>query len=317
MTPRLVTVFGGSGFIGRNFVRLMAKTGAQIRVAVRNPSAALFLRPMGDVGQIVPVQANLRAPETVTAACQGAEIVVNLVGILYERGRQTFHTIHDQGARIIATAAKAAGAHQLLHISALGASLNAASRYARSKAAGEAAVRTAFPNATVFRPSVVFGPDDQFFNRFATLASFLPALPLIGGGKTKVQPVYVGDVAAALMQVITTPALQGKTYDLGGPRSYSWKEIMTLVCHETHRDRMLIPLPYSLAMIEAFFLEFLPIPPLTRDQVRLLKTDNVLNGENPGLEALDISPTAVEALVPTYLYRFRPGGQFAEENKGK
>ncbi len=312
MTPRLVTVFGGSGFLGRNFVRLMAKTGAPIRVAVRDPNAAGFLRPMGDVGQISLVQANLRVPETVAAACAGADIVVNLVGILAERGRQNFRTIHEAGARTVAEAAKAAGAKQLIHVSALGASPQAPSRYARSKAAGEAAVRQVFPGATILRPSVVFGPDDNFFNQFATLASYLPALPLIGGGKTKIQPVYVGDVATAMMQVINLPGTSGKTYDLGGPHAYTWREIMQLVCRKTSRNRCLIPIPYSLAMLQAFFLELLPLPPLTRDQVRLLKSDNVLTGENPGLDALGISPTGVEVIIPSYLYRFRPGGQFAK-----
>ncbi len=312
MTPRLVTVFGGSGFIGRNFVRLMAKTGASIRVAVRDPNAAGFLRPMGDVGQIALVQANLRVPETVAAACAGADIVVNLVGILAERGRQNFHAIHEIGARTVAEAAKAAGAQQLIHVSALGASPQAISRYARSKAAGETAVRQVFPAATILRPSVVFGPDDNFFNQFGTLASHFPLLPLIGGGKTKIQPVYVGDVAAAMMQVISTSGVQGKTYDLGGPHAYTWREIMEMVCRETSRNRCLMPVPYSLAMLQAFFLEFLPIPPLTRDQVRLLKGNNILTGENPGLEDLGISPTGAEGVIPSYLYRFRPGGQFAK-----
>ena len=312
MAPRLVTVFGGSGFIGRNFIRLMAKTGAPIRVAVRDPNAAGFLRPMGDVGQIALVQANLRVPETVAAACAGADIVVNLVGILAERGRQNFRTIHEIGARTIAAAAKAADAQQLIHLSALGASPQATSRYARSKAAGEAAIRQVFPGATILRPSVVFGPDDNFFNQFATLASHFPVLPLIGGGKTKVQPVYVGDVAAAMMQITQTPMARGKTYDLGGPRAYTWREIMQLVCRETSRNRCLMPVPYSLAMLQALFLELLPIPPLTRDQVRMLKSNNILNGENAGLEAFGISPTAAEAIVPSYLYRFRPGGQFAK-----
>lgn len=313
MTPRLVTVFGGSGFLGRNFVRLMAKTGAPIRVAVRDPNAAGFLRPMGDVGQISLVQANLRVPETVAAACAGADIVVNLVGILAERGRQNFRTIHETGARTVAEAATAAGAKQLIHVSALGASPQAPSRYARSKAAGEAAVRQVFPGATILRPSVVFGPDDNFFNQFATLASYLPVLPLIGGGKTKIQPVYVGDVATAMMQVINLPGTSGKTYDLGGPHAYTWREIMQLVCRETARNRCLVTVPYSLAMLQAFFLELLPLPPLTRDQVRLLKSDNVLtHQDHPGLEALGISPTGVEAIIPSYLYRFRPGGQFAK-----
>jgi len=312
MAPRLVTVFGGSGFIGRNFIRLMAKTGAPVRVAVRDPNAAGFLRPMGDVGQIALVQANLRVPETVAAACAGADIVVNLVGILAERGRQNFRAIHEVGARTIAEAAKAAGAQQLIHLSALGASSQALSRYARSKSAGEAAIRHVFPNATILRPSVVFGPDDNFFNQFATLARHFPVLPLIGGGKTKIQPVYVGDIAAAMMQIAQNPSLRGKTYDLGGPRTYTWREIMQLVCRETQRHRSLLPVPYSLAMLQAFFLEFLPIPPLTRDQVRLLKSDNILIGENTGLETFGISPTAAEGIVPSYLYRFRPGGQFAK-----
>lgn len=308
MAVKLATVFGGSGFIGRYVVQRLAKHGWLVRVAVRRPDEALFLKTMGDVGQITPVAANLRHQGSVEAAVMGADAVVNLVGLLYESGRQRFDAIHVEGARRAAEAAHRAGATRFLHLSAIGADPASPAAYGRTKAAGEKAVLAAFPGATIFRPSIVFGPEDAFFNRFAELARLLPALPLIGGGHTRFQPVYVGDVADAAMAALESAAAQGKTFELGGPRIYSFRELMEILLKEIQRRRLLLPLPFALASLQAAFMEFLPVPPLTRDQVQLLKRDNVVSPGMPGLKDLGIEPTALEPIIPTYLARYRPGG---------
>lgn len=309
MAARLITVFGGSGFIGRYLVQRLARRGWQIRVAVRHPAQALFLKPLGDVGQITPVPASLRHEGSIRAAVAGSDAVVNLVGILYQRGRQGFAEIHAEGARRVAEAARAAGAERLVQMSALGADPSSPSDYARSKAAGEAAAAAAFPGASIVRPSVVFGPEDGFFNRFAALARYSPVLPLIGGGHTRFQPVYVGDVADALLRIVEDPACAGRTYELGGPQVYSFRELMELTLETICRDRWLIPVPFWLASLQATFLGLLPSPPLTRDQVRLLQRDNVVSPGAPGLAELGIAPTAAEVIIPTYLdiYRRRSG----------
>jgi len=316
LQDRLVTVFGGSGFVGRYVVKHLAERGARVRVAVRRPDEALFLKPMGVVGQIVPTPANIRVETSVAAAVAGADAVVNLVAVLYERGRQSFEALHVRGAEVVARQAAAAGARHLVQVSSLSADANSPSAYGRSKAAGEAAVRAAFPAATIMRPSLVFGAEDQFFNRFAGLARLAPALPLIAGGTAKFQPVYVGDVAAAIVRALEDPASAGKTYELGGPRVYSFAELLRLTLRETGRRRMLVPLPTAPAKVMAFFAELasalspLPMaPPLTRDQVTLLGLDNVVAPGAPGLGDLGIVPTAVEGVLPSYLFRFRRGGK--------
>ncbi len=311
MAARVVTVFGGSGFIGRTLVKRLAKTGAVIRVPVRNAERAKLLKPMGDVGQITPVRIDLRSDAEIQAAVTGSDAVVNLIGILYEGGGNRFAAIQAEAPGRMAAAAAAAGITRFVQLSALGADAASASVYARTKAAGEAGVRAALPSAVILRPSIVFGPEDGFFNRFAALAQFLPALPLIGGGHTRFQPVYVGDVADAIMAGLEAPGLAGKTYELGGPKVYSFKELMGLTLAEIQRDRMLVPVPFFIAALQAIPLEFLPVPPLTRDQVKLLKHDTVCSAGAPGLRELGIAPTAVEAIIPTYLDRFRPGGRFA------
>jgi len=306
---RRVTVFGGTGFIGRHLVRRLAKGGARIRAVTSDPERAMSLKPLGDPGQIVAQRGDLRDPATVAAAIAGAEMVVNLVGILYPRGGAGFAAIHVEGARHVAEAAREAGARRLVHVSALGADPRSPSEYARSKAAGEVAVRAAFPGATVIRPSVVFGRDDQFFNRFAELARFSPVLPLIGGGKTRFQPVYVGDVAEAIQRVLADPTTAGETYELGGPQVFTLRELFKIVLQATGRSRLLVPLPFWLAGFEARFLEWWPKPPLTRDQVKLLTRDSVVGRKARGLADLGIAPTAVAAVVPAYLARYRrPGG---------
>jgi NADH dehydrogenase len=312
----LVTVFGGSGFVGMQVTRALAKRGYRVRVACRRTNLAYRAPLMGEVGQIQVMQANVRMPASVERALEGADAVVNLVGVLYEHGRQRFQSLHAQGARNVAEAARARGIRTFVQVSAIGADAESKSKYARTKAEGEAAVKALIPTAVVVRPSVVFGTDDDFFNRFGALAAHFPALPLPGGGASLFQPVHVGDVAAATAASIGDPSTAGKTFELGGPTIYSFKELMQLVLKETQRDRLLVPLPWPLARLIGTLgdaASILPIaPPLTSDQVELLTSDNVASGQLPGLSALGITPTAVEAVVPTYLYRYRKGGQFAE-----
>lgn len=309
----LITVFGGSGFLGRHVVRALARRRFRIRVAVRRPELAGHLQPLGSVGQIHAVQANLRYPRSVEAAMRDASTAINLVGILFERGRQRFDLVQAYGAEQVALAASAFGA-KVIHVSAIGADENSPSLYAQSKARGEKAVFGAVPNAVVFRPSVVFGPEDDFFNRFASMARVLPVLPLIGGGHTRFQPVYVGDVAEAIASAVEGKARAGTVYELGGPEVYSFKTLMEYVLTTIERKRLLMPLPFPLAKLQASLLQFLPKPPLTPDQVELLRHDNVVSdqaiSERHTLEAFGILPTPVEAIVPSYLWRFRKAGQF-------
>jgi NADH dehydrogenase len=306
----LVTVFGGSGFLGRYVVRALADAGHRIRVGVRYPNLANYLPPMGHVGQIQIVRTNVRHGDQVALALRGAKAAINLVGVLYESGRQKFQSLHAEAAGTIATAARREGLQSLVHVSAIGASAQSQSLYASSKSEGEARVREAFPAATILRPSIVFGPEDDFFNRFAALARLSPVLPLIGGGHTRFQPVYVCDVAEAVLRCMSEPETLGRTYELGGPNIYTFKELMQLVLAETHRRRLLMPIPFSIAMLNASILGLMPKPMLTRDQVRLLRQDNVVSPNARTLADLDIEPDAVEAIIPNYLWRFRREGQF-------
>lgn len=303
MDRRLITVFGGSGFLGRHIIPRLAREGWIIRVAARDTEASLFLKMFGDPGQIVPIAADVTRPDSVKAAVIDADAVINLVGILFPSGRNKFDDVHAQGAANVAAAARDAGATRLIQISAIGADADSEAVYARTKAAGEQAAKAAFPKVTILRPSVVFGPEDDFFNRFAALARLLPVLPVFD---SKFQPVYVGDVADATMKVLSDTATRGKTYELGGPRVISYREVMKIVLAETGRDRWLVPLPLWLASIQAWFFEWLPVPPLTRDQVKLLGVDNVVSANALGLKDLGIAATAVDAIVPTYLASYRP-----------
>ncbi|MGH6778656.1 MAG: complex I NDUFA9 subunit family protein [Bradyrhizobium sp.] len=314
----LVTVFGGSGFLGRNVVRALCKRDYRVRVAVRRPELTGYLQPLGKVGQIHCVQANLRYPASVEAAMRGAQIAVNLVGILAESGPQTFQAVQAAGAGTVAKAAAAVDA-ELVHVSAIGASETSSSRYARAKAAGEKAVLAALSSATIMRPSLVFGPEDQFTNRFAALARLSPALPLIGGGLTRLQPVYVGDVATAIADAVDGKAKAGAIYELGGPEVLTMREIMQMILAITDRDRMLVTLPFALAKLKAMFLQFAPgALKLTPDQVELLRSDNVVSeaakAASLTLEGLGIAPDSLKAVVPQYLWRFRPAGQFQRKN---
>lgn len=322
-SQQLVTVFGGSGFIGRHLVRVLARRGYRVRAAVRRPDLALFLQSLGNVGQVMPVQANLRYPASLRRAMDGADAVVNLVGILAEDGRQTFDAVQAEGARNVAEAAAAAGIGRLVQMSAIGADAGSQSHYARSKSAGESAARAAVPGAIVVRPSIVFGPEDSFFNRFAALARMSPALPLIGGGETRFQPVFVGDVAEAMARAVDGTLRPGMTYELGGPEVKTFRALMEYVLKVTGRRRLLVPLPFAAARLQAGVLEGLRyatfglLPEellLTRDQVRLLEHDNVVGAEaereGRTLAGMGIAPESIEAVVPSYLSRFRRLGQF-------
>ncbi len=309
---RRITVFGAGGFIGRHVVRRLAPLGWIVRAAQRDAVAAAELRPLGNVGQIVTMRCDLKDEAAVAEAVGGAAAVINLVGVLHQRGRQRFESIHAEAAGRVARLAREAGVEHFVHVSAIGADSDSPAEYGRSKAAGEFGVRRWFPDATILRPSIVFGPEDDFFNRFAAMARLLPALPLIGGGHTKFQPVYVGDVAEAIVRALERPEAAGKIFELGGPRVASFRELMELLLAEIGRPRALIPLPFWLASLEAAFLEWLPVPPLTRDQVRMLTRDNVVAPDALQLRDLGIEPTAMEAILPTYLDIYRKGGRFSK-----
>ena len=309
MRNRRVSVVGGSGFIGRYVVKRLAERGAVIAAVSRHATEARFLRPMGDVGQIELIDAGLDDEAGLSTALAGASAVVSSVGILYERGRQRFQLLHVEGPARLARLAAAAGVKHFVHISALAADMHSASAYARSKALGETEVRAAFPAATILRPSLVFGLEDDFFNRFAGLARLSPVLPLVGGGATRFQPIYVGDVADAVVAALERPEAQGKTFELGGPAVLSFRELMELMLAEIGRRRVLVTLPYGLASMAAPFMEFMPQPLLTRDQVKLLRKDAVATAGAPGLGELGVTPTTLELILPTYLSRFRRGGR--------
>ncbi len=304
MSRYLVTVFGGSGFLGRHLVERLAAAGAMVRVAVRDPEDALYLKTMGDPGQIIPVAANICNMASTAAAVERADWVINLVGILSEWGNRTFRRVHAEGAANVARAASKVGARRLVHVSAIGADPQSPSAYGQTKAQGEEAVKADFAAATIVRPSVIFGPEDNFFNLFAGLARMPYVLPVIGCAKF--QPVYAGDVAEAIMAILADPKTQGETFELGGPRVYSFKEIMELMLVETGRQCLLLPVPFWLLRMQAWFLEKWPRPLITRDQVKLLEKDNIVGEKVMTFSDLGIEPKTVEAILPTYIGRFRP-----------
>lgn len=317
--PKLVTIFGGSGFVGTQIVQLLAKRGHRIRVAVRRPNLAGHTRMFGSVGQIVPIQANVRNLASVRRAVEGADIVINLTGVGYSRGAQTFQAVHVDGAGNIATAAKAAGATTLVHMSALSVDHAAeVSQYAKSKLLGEEAVLKAFPNAVIMRPSILFGPGDGFFNLMGALARMLPVMPLIGGD-TRFQPVFVGDVAEAFAQAAEGQAKPGRIYELGGPQVETHKQLLARIQREAGRNRPMLPVPSGLAKLLALPLAILPFPPLlTGDQVELLGIDNVVSDaaikDKRTLAAFGITPTAMDKILPNYMFRYRKHGQFDRDN---
>jgi uncharacterized protein YbjT (DUF2867 family) len=310
MKIRRTAVLGGSGFIGRYVVQRLAARGDVIPVGCRHAEEAKFLKPLGNVGQIATLNLAIGDEQLLPAFLAGNDALVNCVGILRESGSQTFERVHHIGPARLARLAREAGIERFVHISAIGADPRSPSVYARTKAAGEAAVRDAFPTVTILRPSVVFGPEDQFFNRFAAMATVSPVLPVIGGGQTRFQPVYVGDVADALLKCLDDPATAGRTYELGGPKVYTFRELIELLLSEIRRKRLVVDLPFGLAAFEARLMSILPTPPLTPDQVELLKRDNVVSSGAMTLAALGITPTAVEGILPTYLDRFRRGGWY-------
>jgi uncharacterized protein YbjT (DUF2867 family) len=306
-TRRVATVFGGSGFIGRYVVKRLAQQGFVVRVPSRDPEGALFLKPMGAVGQVVPLYASVTHEATVTRAVEGAEIVVNLVGQLAESGSASFQAIHVEGAERIARQSAAAGVGRLVQVSAIGADPASPSRYASTKGKAEQAVLAAFPAATILRPSVVFGPEDNFFNRFAAIARLSPIMPVIAGG-TKMQPVFVGDVADAVMAALASPATKGRIFELGGPMVWTFRDLLAFILKTTHRNRPLVDIPAGLARLQAAVLQHAPGKPLTPDQLLMLAHDNVVSAGTPGLADLGITPTPVELVVPAYLSRYQPGG---------
>lgn len=314
LNGKLVTVFGASGFLGRHIVQALARRGYRVRAAVRRPDLAEHLQPLGAPGQIMPVQANLRYRWSVDRAVQGADAVVNAVGILFPSGKQSFDALQSFGPRAIAEAARAAGLSGITHISAIGADETSASDYARSKAEGEQGVLETLPGSVILRPSIVFGPEDDFFNKFASMSRIAPALPLIGGGETKFQPVYVCDVAEAVAKSVDGELTAGATYELGGPEVVSFKECLELMLYVTRRKRTLLPIPFDVASALGRVMQILPKPLLTADQVELLRSDNVVSEaaikEERTLEGIGVKPATLAAILPTYLDRFREHGQF-------
>ncbi|ACP27389.1 NADH-ubiquinone oxidoreductase [Sinorhizobium fredii NGR234] len=313
--PPLVTIFGGSGFVGRHVVRALAKRGYRIRVAVRRPDLAGHLQPLGTMGQISFVQANLRYRKSVDRAVEGADHVINCVGVLFESGRNTFDAVQDFGARAVAEAARAAGA-TLTHISAIGANTNSESQYARTKGRAEIAILETVPEAIILRPSIIFGPEDDFFNKFASMARFAPALPLIGGGQTKFQPVYVTDVAEAVARAVDGKLKGGTIYELGGAQVLSFRECLEITLNTIDRKRSFVSIPFGIASLLGSVASLVPFiaPPITADQVVLLKSDNVVSAaaeaEGRTLAGIGIEPTLLDSILPTYLVRFRPQGQY-------
>ncbi|HKQ95727.1 MAG TPA: complex I NDUFA9 subunit family protein [Aestuariivirgaceae bacterium] len=314
-SSKLITIIGGSGFLGRHAIRTLARRGYRIRVAVRRPDLAGHLQPSGKVGQIMAVQANLRYPDSLLAACRDADVVINMVGVLYDAGPQTFDAVHAAGAAAAARAARAAGAGQFIQISAIGAAPDGAARYARTKAEGEARAAREFPGAIVLRPSIVFGPEDQFFNRFAGLARFAPFMPVIGGG-TRFQPVFVGDVAEGIARIVDRGLADGRVYEFGGPEIRTFRALLEFTLKTIGRRRLLVPVPFFAASLGASIAQVLPRPLLTVDQVELLKSDNVVSeaaiAEGRTLAGLGVAASGIEAIVPSYLYRYRKAGQFTD-----
>ena len=314
MNIRQVTVFGGSGFVGRAIVRALAPLGYQVRVACRRPELAEPVRTAGDVGQVTVMRTNLRMPESVAAAVAGSQAVINAAGIPFQRGRQRYQAVHVEGARAVATAARAAGALRLVHVSGLGADNRSATNpFIRSKVDAEDAVIAGFETATILRPSVVFGPEDAVFNRMGKIAAMAPFLPVVGSGEAKVQPVFVGDVGAAAAAVLARPDTARSVFELGGPRVYTYRELAALVLREIDRDKPIVGVPAGLMRLAGWVSEFLPVPPLTHDQVDLLVQDNVVRGGAKTLADLGIVPTAAESILPTYLDRFRVGGRYNQQ----
>lgn len=313
MRNKIITVFGGNGFLGRSLIQRLARQGARIRVAVRHPEKAIRLQVLGEVGQVVPFALSLSNKQSIYRALEQADYAVNLCGRLYEKGRNTFNLVHHEAPKMMAQACKEQGVQAFVHVSAIGADVKAESQYARSKGAGEQAVLKAFPDATIIRPSVIFGPDDKFFNRFARLAMISPALVVFDGGRTKMQPIFVGDVAQAIVSCLSkedaksTKKIQGHCFELGGPEVYSFKGLLEIILKMIDRKRPIISLPYPMGRFIGLIAQYMPDPLITPDQILLLKKDNVVSSTAKTIQDLGVTPIEIAGIVPEYLKCYRPG----------
>ena len=310
MIQKIATIFGGSGFIGRHLIRRLTKQDYRILVATRSPHLNGFLKPLGGSGQIELVKTNLYDSEDIKNILKNSNVVINLVGILYENRKQKFHNLHSEFPNMLSKICLENNVEKLIHVSALGVKENHTSKYMQSKYNGEKYIQNNFKNPVILRPSVIFGPEDNFFNTFASIAQFSPFLPLIGGGKTKFSPIYVEDVAKAIVKVLELKNLEPKIYELGGPENHSFKELMKILLDEIKKKRFLIPIPFGFAKFQSYILQMAPKPLLTPDQVELLKYNNIVSGDHPTLKDLEITGTSIQSILSKYIYRFRSGGQF-------
>jgi len=307
---KIIAIFGAGGFLGKHLMRQLTKLDYRVKIATRNPYLKGYLKPLGNPGQIELFKTNIFDSENVKEVLRNCDLVINLVGILYETRKQKFKQIHGQFPYLLSNLCNEFGIKNLVHVSALGVKERHASEYIRSKLEGEKNIQKIFKPSVILRPSIVFGPEDKFFNKFASIAQFSPILPLIGGGKTKFEPIYVGDVAKAIVKVLELNNSKPKVYELGGPENYSFKELMKILLNEIKKKRFLIPIPFGFAKFQSYFLQMMPNPLLTPDQVELLKHNNVISGDHPTLKDLGITGTLIQNILPKYIYRFRAGGQF-------
>jgi len=307
---KIIAIFGAGGFLGKHLMRQLTKLDYRVKVATRNPYLKGYLKPLGNPGQIELFKTNIFNPEDIKQVLKNCDLAINLVGILYETRKQKFNQVHVKFPYLLSNLCNEIGVKNLVHISALGVREDHISKYMQSKLEGEKNIKKVFKPSVILRPSLVFGPEDKFFNAFASIAQFSPALPLIGGGKTKFSPIYVGDVAKAIVKTLKLENSKPKIYELGGPKNYSFKELMEILLEEIKKKRFLIPIPFSVAKLQSYFLQMMPNPLLTSDQVDMLKYNNIVSGEYPTLEDLGIRGKTIQSILPKYIYRFRTGGQF-------
>ena len=307
---KIIAIFGAGGFLGKHLMRQLTRLGYRVKVATRNPYLKGYLKPLGDPGQIELFKTNIFNSEDIKQVLKNCDFTINLVGILNETRKQKFYQIHSQFPQLLSNLCGEAGIKNFIHVSALGVKEGHSSLYMQSKLQGEKNIQNTFKPTVILRPSVVFGPEDKFFNTFASIAQFSPALPLIGGGKTKFEPIYVGDVAKAIVKTLELNNSKPKVYELGGPENYSFKELMKILLNEIKKKRFLIPIPFGFAKFQSYFLQMMPNPLLTPDQVELLKHNNVISGDHPTLKDLGITGTFIQNILHKYIYRFRAGGQF-------
>ena len=307
---KIIGIFGAGGFIGKHLIRRLTKLDYRIKVATRNPYLKGYLKPLGNPGQIELFKTNIFNSEEVKQVLKNCDYVINLIGILYETKKQKFNQIHAYFPYLLSNLCNELGIKKIIHISALGVKEKHDSKYMQSKLEGEKNIQERFKSSIILRPSVVFGPEDKFFNTFASFAQFSPILPLIGGGKTKFAPVYVGDIAKAIVKTLEVDNSEPKIYELGGPENYTFKQLMQILLSEIKKKRFLISVPFNVAKFQSYFLQILPNPPLTPDQVEMLKYNNIVSGEYSTLQDLGISGKNIHSILPKYIYRFRTGGQF-------